>query len=340
MVASDVRSRAPRLPAARTRARHAAMFEANGPPGGVRVDDLTRQLARGFVGLHSGDRLPTVRALAAEHGASLASIQAALARLEEDGAVRIKRRGRLGAYLTEASLPRLWAIAEGAPLILALPLPSNLRGQGLATAVKTILEEAGIDTFLTFVRGSRNRLRALREGRCHIVVMSGLAAAISQDPTLRVTELPVRTFAEERRVFLSRPEPGSPEDRSPRRRLRVVVDSESADLQRITELEFTDRQVEFVPAVYMQSVGLIESGRADAAVWDLDETTRRLPPHVTSRPLSARVRKVIGDHDTRAAFVTRADDPPAQVIVDQCLLPERIVEIQRQVLSGQLVPGY
>ena len=288
--------------------------------------------------LEEGARLPTVRALAAEYGASLASVQAGLARLEADGAIVVVRRGRLGAYLSRKSLQGLWSAAEGAPLILALPLPSNLRGQGLATGIKTVLEETGVDTFLMFIRGSRNRLRSLREGRCHIVVMSGLAAEISRDPGLRLTHLPTQTFAEERRVFLHRPDPDSSEPEQ--RPLRVVIDSESADLQRITELEFAGQNVEFVEAVYMQSVALIENGQADAAVWDLDETTRRLPPHVISRPLSDHVRQVIGDSDTRVAFVTRADDTPAQVIVERCLKPERVVSIQQQVLAGQLVPRY
>lgn len=314
------------------------MYEVGEQTASVRVNDLTRYLARDLIRLEAGDRLPTVRAFAAEHGASLASVQTALARLEAEGAVSIVRRGRLGAFVESKSLPRLWASSDGAPLIMTLPLPSNLRGQGLATGIKTVLQEAGVDTFLTFVRGSRNRLRALREGRCHIVVMSGLAAAIAADSGLVAVDLPVRTFAEERRVFFHRPDADVPEaGRGP---LRVVIDSESSDLQRLTELEFEGQDVEFIEAVYMQSIALIESGQADAAVWDLDETTRRLPPHVTSRPLSEHVRKVIGDRETRVSFVTRADDIPAQVIVEQCLKPERIVEIQQQVLRGELVPGY
>ena len=71
-----------------------------------------------------------------------------------------------------------------------------------------------------------------------------------------------------------------------------------------------------------------------------NETTRRLPPHVTSRPLSPHVREVIGDSETRVAFVVRADDPATQVIMEQILQPERIVEIQRKVLAGEQVPGY
>jgi hypothetical protein len=321
------------------RATHRTVYARNEQSaGGVRVDDLTRALARDLMGLEDGARVPTVRALAARHGASLASIQTALVRLEADGAVSIVRRGRLGAHLGGHSLSGLWAAADGAPLIVTLPLPSNLRGQGLATGIKTVLTEAGLDTFLTFVRGSRNRLRALREGRCHIVIMSGLAAAIADDPGLSVTSLPPQTFAEERRVFLHRP--GPDEAGSTDRTLRVVLDSESADLQRLTELEFEGQEVEFVEAVYMQSIALLESGQADAAVWDLDETTRRLPPHVTSRPLSGHVREVIGSGETRAAIVTRIDDPPTQTIVERCLHPERIVEIQQRVLAGELVPGY
>lgn len=320
------------------RVRRGRMYGQGEQTAGVRVDDLTRYLARDFMRLDAGDRLPTVRALAAEHGASLASVQTALARLEAEGAVTITRRGRLGAYLESRSLSGLWASSDGPPLIVTLPLPSNLRGQGLATAVKTVLGEAGLDTFLTFVRGSRNRLRALKEGRCHVVVMSGLAATIAEDPELVAVSLPVQTFAEERRVFEHRADPAAA--REEHRPLRVVIDRDSADLQRLTELEFEGQDVEFVESIYMQSVALIESGQADAAVWDLDETTRRLPPHVTSRPLSAHVRAVIGDSETRVAFVVRADDPATQVIVEQILEPRRIVEIQGKVLTGKQVPGY
>ena len=229
-----------RLQSTQARARRGPVFESAEQATGVRVEDLTRSLARDFMRLEVGDRLPTVRVLAARHGASLASVQTALTRLEAEGAIGVVRRGRLGGHLSNVSMAGLWSAAEGAPLILALPLPSNLRGQGLATGIKTVLEGHGLDTFLTFVRGSRNRLRALREGRCHIVVMSGLAAQISEEPDLRITLLPEQTFAEERRVLLHRPDPGSsaPEHQP----LRVVIDSESADLQYITELEFAGQR--------------------------------------------------------------------------------------------------
>jgi hypothetical protein len=301
----------------------------------VRGDDLRRQIARSLLDVEVGERLPTVRDYATACRASYGAVQAALGRLEDDGAIVVVRRGWLGAYLENRSLLRLWEAAEGAPLIVALPLPSNLRGQGLATGIKTVLTDAGFDAFMTFIRGSRNRLRALREGRCHVVVMSRFAATIECGADEHVAAvLEPQTFAQERRVFFA--ENRTPADRP----LRVVVDRDSADLQRLAELEFADQDVEFVPAIYMQFVGLIEGGLADAAVWDLDETTARLSPRIQSRRLSERVRSEVGDDDTRVALVTRLGDAPATSVVKRFLGDPSIVRIQRAVMSGMLVPGY
>jgi len=301
----------------------------------VRGAELRRQIARFLLDVDVGERLPTVRDLATANKASYGSVQAVLGRLEDDGVIVVVRRGWLGAYLESRSLLRLWEAAEGAPLIVALPLPSNLRGQGLATGIKTVLSDAGFDTFMTFIRGSRNRLRALRDGRCHVVVMSRFAARLECGPDEHVAAvLEPQTFAQERRVFFS--EKTAPTDRP----LRVVVDRDSADLQRLAELEFADQDVEFVPAIYMQFVGLIESGQADAAVWDLDETTARLSPRIRSRSLSERVRSEVQDDDTRAALVTRLGDAPATSVVKRFLGDSSIAQIQRSVVDGTLVPGY
>jgi hypothetical protein len=310
------------------------MFTASEQGAGLRNEDLRRLLARRLFTTEVGGRLPTVRELAVGLGASVGAVQIGLIRLETEGAVSIVRRGRLGAFLEQRSLPKLWVAAESAPLVIALPLPSNLRGQGLASGLKTVISDAGIDTYMTFVRGSRTRLRALREGRCHVAVMSEFAAAMACGPDERIARLAPNTFALERRVFYD------DRRRDPSRRLRVVIDRDSADLQRLAELEFEDQDVEFVPAVYMQFVRLIEDGLADAAVWDMDETTLRLPQHILSRPLSARVKTAVGDTDTRAALVTRRDDPAATAVVDGCLTDSRVAEVQRDVLSGTRVPGY
>ena len=148
--------------------------------GARAITDVVPELARRFlVALDPPSRIPTVRQLVQEHRSSLASIHAAIARLEGGGAIQVERRGRLGAFLVARSVGPLWVAAEGGPLVISLPLASSLRYEALASAIKQLLTRAGLEVFMIFVRGSRQRLQAVREGRCHLAAMSSFAAATS-----------------------------------------------------------------------------------------------------------------------------------------------------------------
>ena len=199
-------------------ARTAADRVAKGPPAGydgpmfairerrrpAAVADLVPVLARQLLTAEAPpSRLPTVRELAREHHSSLSSIHFALSRLEESGAVEIESRGRSGAFMIGRSLAGLWGLAEnGRPLVIALPLASSPRYEALATAIKQILTRESLEVFLVFVRGSRQRLEAVRDGRCHLAAMSAFAAAELCGPTDQVVvELPPLTYNTGHRVF-------------------------------------------------------------------------------------------------------------------------------------------
>ena len=89
------------------------------------IAEIVPELARLFLtSPEPPARLPTIRDLARDHGSSLSSIHAAIGRLEEAGTVKIETRGRLGAFMVERSVGRLWATAENGPLVISLPLAS------------------------------------------------------------------------------------------------------------------------------------------------------------------------------------------------------------------------
>jgi hypothetical protein len=165
--------------------------------------------------------------------------------------------------------------------------------------------------------------------------MSALGAREACGPNETVwLELPPETYAEAHRVYyLDR---GAGRDR----RLRVVIDRDSADLQRLSELEFEDQDVEWVPATYMQFIQLMQDGRADAAVWDIDETIGRLPADFLSRPLSPRVLDRLDYSNTRATVVTRREDDVTRAVIADCLRGFEVVGIQREVMAGRRVPEY
>ncbi len=300
------------------------------------VAELVPVLARRFLAqLEPGDALPTVRMMADQMHSSVSSIHAAIGRLEEAGAIEFETRGRLGAFLVARSLGRLWLIAEGGPLVIALPLASSQRYEALATAIKQVLTAADLDVFFIFARGSRQRLQAMHEGRCHLAVMSCFAAGeVRGEGDEIVAELLPLSYNTGHRVFYGAGrEPGEVP-------LRVVVDRSSADQQLLTAIEFAAQEVQLVPAMYSQILRLLETGAADAAVWTVDEMEAPRPVGILERALSRATQERIGDRDTRAALVGAFVDAPALRAVTAVLDPNRVEAIQQEVMSGRLVPEY
>jgi YhfZ C-terminal domain len=300
------------------------------------VADIVPALARQLLTApEPPSRLPTVRELARQHRSSLSSIHMAMGRLEESGAIDIEVRGRLGAFMVGRSVGRLWAMAEaGRPLVIALPLASSPRYEALATAIKQILTRVGLEVFLIFVRGSRQRLQAVREGRCHLAVMSSFAASELCGPDdAVVVELPPLTYNTGHRVFFS----PSGAERHP---LRVIVDRHSADQQLITALEFSGADVELLPAMTAQFARLLAEGQGDAAVWTVDEMRVRWPHGVLDRSLSPHVRDHVGDRDTRAVLVGRGADAGVLGAITASIEGGDVEHIQLDVMAGRVVPEY
>jgi hypothetical protein len=299
------------------------------------INDVVPELARRLlVAPELPTRLPTVRQLAQEHRSSLASIHAAIGRLEGVGAIEVDRRGRLGAFLVKRAVGPLWTAAIGGPLVVSLPLASSLRYEALATAIKQLLTGAGLEVFLIYVRGSRQRLEAVRDGRCHLAAMSRFAASEVCGPEDRVVlELAPNSYNSGHRVLLSTA-------RTRRRRPRVIVDRHSADQQLLTALEFKERDVEFVPAMTAQITRLLTSGQADAAVWTADEMQAAHPDGIRDRAMSPAVRQQIGDSDTCAVLVGRASDEDLLRAVVAVIDPGEVARIQAEVMTGKMVPEY
>ncbi len=292
-------------------------------------------LARQFLtGLQPGDRMPTVRALAQEHHSSSSSVHAGIGRLEQGGAISVETRGRAGAFLVDRSIERLWAMMNTGPLVIALPLASSPRYEALATALKQMITAAGLDVILMFVRGSRQRLQAMREGRCHLATMSSFAATeLCGAGDSVVLELLPNSYNTGHRVFFT---PRAQEARP----LRIVVDRHSADQQLLTALEFGDSGVVTLPAMTNQIARMLEGDQADAAVWTIDEMQTRWPAGVLDRPLSQSVRDRIGDRDTRAVLVGKAGESEVLRAVCAALDPAHLERVQLDVLAGRMVPEY
>lgn len=301
----------------------------------IECANLLKCLGSYLLELEEGQQLLSTRELAETYNASTGSISAAIGELEEMGAVALSRRGWRGSFLEKKSIGILWKVIEDGPLVVALTLPSFPKCEGLATALMTSFESAGIEAYLIFIRGSYHRLKALRDKRCNAVVMSILAAeALSESGEMILLRLPPQSFVTDHRVFYRSGKENAPGT------LRVGIDPDSFDIQYLTELEFAGQDVEFTQITFIQSDLHLERSPVDAAISNLDHLARMRSGAITTRPLSPRVQALIGDRDTSAAVVVRTEEKATQIVLNKVLKPELLMEIQQKVVDGSLVPRY
>jgi hypothetical protein len=299
---------------------------------------LLRYLAAHFLGTEEGERLPSVRDLARANQSSVGSISNAINELEEVGAIKIDRRGHLGSFLIKRSLGILWSIAEQSPMVIGFPLTSSPRFSGLSTGLKKLLSDAGIEVYLIFIRGSRTRIQALREHRCHAVMMSAFAAdQLCTDEEEILLRLAPESYVASHKIYYRIQPPGD------ERPLRVAIDRDSIDLSCIAELEFAGREVEFVPVPYVLTHHMLVDGNIDAAVWSSDDMHAYLSQQnsqILDQPLSENTIRQIAHLDTSAALVAPAWSHSVQAVINSALDPQQIIEIQQKVLAGEIDPEY
>ena len=124
------------------------------------------------------------------------------------------------------------------------------------------------------------------------------------------------------------------------RPLRVAVDNTSFDLCRLSELEFAGQQVEFKETNFMHISRLLREDQVDAAIWTHDDMALHIGGDIQERPLSDSVQAAVCGSDTTAALVINADEPVVRALVKAVVEPAALLEIQRAVLAGTLVPEY
>jgi hypothetical protein len=216
-----------------------------------------------------------------------------------------------------------------------MTLPMHRQFEGLATGVKMSLERAGISVYLIFIRGSRTRLKALREKRCHVALMSGLAASELSGEGLEILfTLPPGTWVSNYSLFY-RDAPFNEE-----RLIKVAVDPDSHDHKRLTELVFEGQTVELRQASFVQFTRLLKNGEVDALVWTKDQEEAFLGDGIANKPVSDRVMQLAGEKSISATFVGRTGSDILRAVLNTTLDPDEILHVQREVVSGRIIPEY
>ena len=223
-----------------------------------------------------GDRIQPVQQYASEFGIGVGTVQAALAYLQDIGAVDLESRGHLGTFVRHINHPLIWSLTGQNQIVGGMPLPYSRRYEGLATGLHKAFDSAGVTLNLLYLRGALNRLRALTQGKLDFVVLSRFALNNSVDYGLDlevVLGLDSESYVGQHIVLLRDHDTSGIEDG-----MRVGIDPSSIDQVLLAKDACREKDVEFVTISYMSLMVAMHRGQIDATVWNRDDF------HASSHP--------------------------------------------------------
>lgn len=295
------------------------------------------ELARLLLTLEPGDRLPPIADLARRFDVGYGTIHEALKSLESMGAIQLKRRGHLGTILVHADDAKLWQLSGRSTIMGLMPLPYSRRYEGLATALYECFDAIGLPLSLGYMRGSSQRVRALRDGNASFIVTSALAAeaiTADRDDTRVALWLGPHTYSSQYAILTTDPQMTELQNG-----MRIGIDPASIDQVKLTEAECEGLDVEYVRVRYTGFIELLRQRVIDAAIWNTDEAVDRYPD-VRIVPLRNEYARKLALANTEAAILVPSDRSDLVRLFSRHVNVEQLRMIQQEVVERRRLPSY
>jgi hypothetical protein len=284
-----------------------------------------------------GDRIQPIQQYASEFAIGVGTVQAALAYLQEIGAVDLESRGHLGTFVRGISYPLVWSLSGQNQIVGGMPLPYSRRYEGLATGLHEAFDRAGVVLNLLYTRGALNRLRALMQRNLDFVVLSRFALNNAIDYGVAAEEvlgLGSESYVGEHVVLLADPDATGIEDG-----MRIGTDPSSIDQILLTREACREKDVEFVNTSYMNLMAAMQRGEIDATVWNVDDF------HASSHPFKVIPLRVtdssVSQNENTEAVIAIAEANRHVLQTLRSVIDKGLVrDIQRRVMQNELTPTY
>jgi hypothetical protein len=295
------------------------------------------QLSRELITCNIGERIKTVEEYANIFRTGRGTVQGGLKFLEEEEALKLESRGRLGTYIVKIDYEKLWSISNFGTIMGVMPLPYSKRYEGLATGLYKAFEKAKIPFSLAFMRGASKRLEALKLGKYDFVVTSKLAVNVEMSYFSNIEiayEFGPKSYVGQHVVIFREKNVTQIEDG-----MRIGIDTSSPDQYLLTKYECEGKKVEYIETSYNQIIKKIESGEINAAIWNEDEIKEKgLNLNICSLKNVKTIN--ISNMDTIAALVVNKNNDDFKNVVSKFINMNIIKHIQNEVLDGKLIPSY
>lgn len=232
------------------------------------------KIARDFITMKAGDRIPTIYEYTELFKASRGVVQTAIATLEKEGCISIEKKGVKGTFLTFLDYEKLQPYANFGSVTGTMPVPLNPYLSSLTTAICEEMEEANFPFSFAYVTGARKRLEALKDMIYDFMIVSKSTAQIylkEYDFLNMCMCLDECIYSMKYVVYFLDNTKTEIEDG-----MRVGIDEKCTDQAMITKALCKDKKVEFVNFRYIGFGEAIDKKAADCFVYRmLDEEAEK-----------------------------------------------------------------
>ncbi|MBL4934307.1 hypothetical protein JK636_00890 [Clostridium sp. YIM B02515] len=295
---------------------------------------VTINIAKELLTLKEGDRIGTVRDYSEKFEVARGTVQAAIKLLEKSRAIGLEPRGHLGTFITSIDYEKLCEFADIGTIMGVMPLPYSKLYEGLATGLYKSVEDKKISFGLAYMRGAETRLRALEKGRYDFAIVSKLAAlqGVKENINLEVAmKFGKYSYVNEHVIAFGDSSKKLIEDG-----MKVGIDKSSIDHYILTLNQCIGKNIQLVEMPYNQIISKLLNREIDAAVWNLDEIIER-KINIKYCPLNENNYE---KNDTEAVLVVCSGNELITKILKQFISDAKVINYQRQVIKGEIIPNY
>ncbi|MBW9212990.1 MULTISPECIES: GntR family transcriptional regulator YhfZ [Terrabacteria group] len=294
----------------------------------------TVYLARYFLSIDINTKIKTVSEILEDVDFARGTIQNAIELLRESKAITLISHGKMGKRLLDKNIDLLMKFADINFIIGVMPLPYSKRYEGLSTGIiKELKNKLSVPATMAYMRGALKRIEMVISGRYDFAIISKYALNkfnnLNNNQLSIIANFGIDSFVSDHVLVFSDSTKVQIEDG-----MRIGIDYDSIDQAELTLLEIREKSVHLIPLSYTQFLSSIEDGTIDGVIWNADEVIHPEKQYKIV-PLSRNNKD-----NTIAVMVTKSSMVETTKILSKLIDVNEIINTQRKVLKGEMLPEY
>ena len=305
-------------------------------------------IAKGFMGMTSGERIPTISQYSSEFSCSRGIVQNSLNFLEKEEAVILDKQGKKGTFLKEKNDHLLIQYSGLTHITASMPPPLNSHFAGLATGICQGMSRSEVPFTFAFVQGAEARMDALLRGSYDFIVATEYAAKqyVSEHPEVEIAfQFKDSIYSLPYKLYINKPGKTEIEDG-----MTIAVDPYSFDQVTLTKRLCEGKNVIIKEMPVISSSYAFYSGQVDAIVFR-DGTDNRNKQFLNA---VLKMDTIVSPNDISEIEINLKENEAMKVpvvmvnknnygitgILKNYLDGNLVGYIQSQVLEGQMAPRF